>query len=95
MSPPVVGAILGFIFGTITLLRNLMVGDVAPLRVIYDSIKLLGKYDFPNACNIAGTMTQLFEIAQEECSILYFWTYIAATVALTGWSTIFMWILSS
>ncbi|XP_073128808.1 protein PIN-LIKES 7-like [Henckelia pumila] len=163
MSPPVVAAILGFIFGTITFLRTLIVGDVAPLRVIYDSIKLLGdgtipcitlilggnltqglkrasvkpsliiavicvryiilpiigigvvlgaaklgflpadplfrfilmiQFTLPPAMNI-GTMTQLFEVAQEESSILYLWTYIAAAFALTGWSTVFMWILSS
>ncbi|XP_075487165.1 protein PIN-LIKES 7-like isoform X1 [Primulina tabacum] len=163
MSPPVVAAILGFIFGTVSLLRHLIVGDAAPLRVVYDSVKLLGdgtipcitlilggnltqglkkasvkpslivavicvryiilpiigigvvlgaaklgflpadplfsfilmiQFTLPPAMNI-GTMTQLFEVAQEESSILYLWTYIAATFALTGWSTVFMWILSS
>lgn len=33
---------MGFIFGAITWLRNLLIGDNAPLRVIQDSIKLLG-----------------------------------------------------
>lgn len=41
-----------------------------------------------------GTMTQLFDVAQEECSVLFLWTYLVAALALTGWSTVFMWILS-
>lgn len=39
-------------------------------------------------------MTQLFDVAQEECSILFLWTYLVAALALTVWSTIYMWILS-
>lgn len=46
-------------------------------------------------CNdFAGTMTQLFDVAQEECSVLFLWTYLVAAVALTAWSTVYMWILS-
>ncbi|KAK6127592.1 hypothetical protein DH2020_038668 [Rehmannia glutinosa] len=143
-------------------LRNLIIGDNAPLRVIDDSIVLLGdatipcitlilggnltqglrkarlgsltviavicvryiilpvvgigvvkaashlgflpsdplyhfvlmiQFTLPPAMNI-GTMTQLFDVAQEECSVLFLWTYLVSAVALTGWSTVFMWILS-
>ncbi|KAI3794343.1 hypothetical protein L1987_36973 [Smallanthus sonchifolius] len=42
----------------------------------------------------AGTMTQLFNVGQEECSVLTMWGYLAAAFALTGWSTVFMWILT-
>lgn len=42
----------------------------------------------------AGTMTQLFDVAQEECSVLFLWTYLVAALALTGWSMVYMWILS-
>lgn len=42
----------------------------------------------------AGTMTQLFDVAQEECSVLFMWTYLVAALALTIWSTVFMWLLS-
>uniref|UniRef100_A0A6M2F5W1 Auxin efflux carrier family protein n=1 Tax=Populus davidiana TaxID=266767 RepID=A0A6M2F5W1_9ROSI len=162
LEPPTVAAILGFIFGATTFLRNLIIGSEAPLRVIQDSIKLLGdgtipcitlilggnlteglraskikswivvgvicvryiilpaigmwvvkaaghlgflpsdplfhyvlmiQYTLPPAMNI-GTMTQLFDVGQEECSVLFLWTYLVAALALTGWSTIFMWILS-
>lgn len=162
LEPPTIAAILGFIFGATTFLRNLIIGSEAPLRVIQDSIKLLGdgtipcitlilggnlteglraskikswivvgvicvryiilpaigmwvvkaaghlgflpsdplfhyvlmiQYTLPPAMNI-GTMTQLFNVGQEECSVLFLWTYLVAALALTAWSTIFMWILS-
>ncbi|KAK8717640.1 hypothetical protein V6N13_044901 [Hibiscus sabdariffa] len=162
MSPPNLGAILGFIFGATTSLRNLIIGAGAPLRVIQDSAKLLGdatipcitliiganlidglrssiikpsiivgvvcvrfvilpvigiwvvktagnlgllssdplfryvlmiQFALPPASNI-GTITQLFDVGQEECSVLFLWTYLIAALALTTWSTIFMWILT-
>ncbi|XP_011096969.1 protein PIN-LIKES 7 isoform X1 [Sesamum indicum] len=161
-APPVLAAIIGLIFGGVTWLRNLIIGENAPLRVIDDSVKLLGdgtipcitlilggnltqglskarlksttvvavicvryailpavgigvvklashlgflpsdplyhfvlmlQFTVPPAMNI-GTMTQLFDVAQEECSVLFLWTYLVAALALTGWSTVFMWILT-
>ncbi|KAL5752286.1 hypothetical protein ACOSP7_022471 [Xanthoceras sorbifolium] len=162
MAPPTLGAIVGFIFGATVWLRNLIIGDGAPLRVIQDSIKILGdgtipcitlilggnliqglrsstlkpliiiavvsvryvflpvigilvvkaagnlgflpsdplfhfvlmtQFTLPPAMNI-GTMTQLFDVAQEECSVLFLWTYLIASVALTAWSTVYLWILA-
>lgn len=162
MAPPTIGAILGFIFGTISWLRNIIIGEGAPLQVLQDSIKLLGdatipcitlilganliqglrsstikpltivgvvcvryiilpvigigvvkaagnlgflpsdplfhyvlmiQFTLPPAMNI-GTMAQLFDMGQEECSVLFLWTYLAAALALTSWSTVFMWILT-
>lgn len=162
LAPPTLAAILGFIFGAISWLRKLIIGDSAPLRVIQDSVKLLGdgtipcitlilggnltqglrtsrirpcvilgvlsvryiispaigigvvkaanslgflppdplyhyvlmvQFTLPPAMNI-GTMTQLFNVGQEECSVLFLWTYLAAALALTFWSTVYMWILS-
>lgn len=158
LAPPTVGAILGLIFGAIAWLRNLLVGEKAPLRVIQDSLKLLGEgttpcitlllggnliegirsskvkpviilwiifakyivlpvlgvlivrlagdvgllpsdpmfrytlmvqYTMPPAMGIS-TMTQLFDVGQEESAVILLWTYVAAAVALTAWSTIFM-----
>lgn len=43
---------------------------------------------------IVGTMAQLFDVGQEECSVIFLWTYLMAAIALTIWSTVFMWILS-
>ncbi|CAN4083607.1 unnamed protein product [Withania somnifera] len=162
MAPPTLGATVGFLFGSVTLLKNLVIGDAAPFRVIQDSIKLLGdgtipcitlilggnltqglrkaqvkpsiiiavvcvryifspligigmvkaaahlgflpadplyhfvlmlQYTVPPAMNIS-TMTQLVDVAQEECSVLIMWTYLVAALALTIWSTVFMWFLS-
>ncbi|KAM3362851.1 protein PIN-LIKES 7 [Capsicum galapagoense] len=162
MAPPTLGAMVGFLFGSVTWLKNLVIGDAAPFRVIQDSVKLLGdgtipcitlilggnltqglrkaqvkpsiiiavvsvryifspligigmvkaaaslgflpadplyhfvlmlQYTVPPAMNI-GTMTQLVDVAQEECSVLVMWTYLVAALALTIWSTVFMWLLS-
>lgn len=162
LAPPTLAAIVGFFVGAISWLKNFIIGDNAPLRVIQDSVKLLGdgtipcitlilggnltqglrtarirpvtviavilvryvllpvigigvvkaagslgflpsdplyhyvlmiQFALPPAMNI-GTMTQLFDVAQEECSVLFLWTYLVACVSLTAWSTIFMWILS-
>ncbi|KAK9062098.1 hypothetical protein SSX86_019283 [Deinandra increscens subsp. villosa] len=162
LAPPTLGSIVGFIFGATPWLKNLVIGDDAPLRVIQDSVTLLGdgtipcitlilggnliqglkrasirpviiitiicvryvilpmvgilivkaaknlgilpsdplfsfvlliQYTVPPAMNIS-TMTQLFNVGQEECSVLTMWSYLAAAFALTGWSTVFMWILT-
>ncbi|KAJ7953240.1 Auxin efflux carrier family protein [Quillaja saponaria] len=160
-APPTAAAFLGFTFGAITWLRNLIIGENAPLHVIQDSIQLLGngaipclnlllggnltqglrssavkpfiivsvivaryiflpaigffvvraagdlgflpsdplfqyvlmiQYSVPPAMNIS-TMTQLFDVGQEECSVLLLWTYLAASLALTAWSTFFLYML--
>ncbi|XP_056849454.1 protein PIN-LIKES 7 isoform X1 [Raphanus sativus] len=161
-APPTIGAILGFVFGATNWLRNLIIGENAPLRVIQDSVKLLGEgtipcitlilggnliqglrssavktsvivgvicvryiilpvvgvgvvqlawslgylppdplfryvlmlqFTLPPAMNIS-TMAQLFDVAQDECSVIFLWTYLVASLALTMWSTIFLSILS-
>ncbi|OVA14769.1 Auxin efflux carrier [Macleaya cordata] len=161
LAPPTIGGILGFLFGATPWLKNLIIGEGAPLRVIQDSIKLLGdgtipcitlilggnltqglrsarlkpmviigviivrflilpvigmgivkaagefgflppdplfryvlmvQFAVPPAMNI-GTMTQLFDVGQEECSVLFLWTYLVASLALTLWSSVYMYIL--
>ncbi|XP_042507941.1 protein PIN-LIKES 7-like [Macadamia integrifolia] len=162
MSPPTISAIAGFVFGCVPFLRNFIVGKSAPLRVIQDSIKLLGdgtipsitlvlggnltqglhsanlkpsiiigvilvrylilpvigigvvkvagalgflspdplfryvlmiQFTLPPAMHL-GTMAQLFNVGQQECAVLFLWTYLVAAFALTIWSTIYLWILS-
>lgn len=161
-APPTLAAFAGLIIGAVGWLRNLLIGDEAPLRVIQSSVELLGEgtipcitlilggnlihglrssklklpviigviviryvllpiigigivrgansYGFlpsdplyqyillvqftvPPAMTI-GTMTQLVDLGQAECSVLFLWTYVIAAFALTGWSTVYMWILS-
>ncbi|KNA06835.1 hypothetical protein SOVF_177360 [Spinacia oleracea] len=161
MAPPTVAAVIGLIFGAVTWLRDIVIGDGAPLRVIQDCLKLLGdgtipcitlilggnliqglrsakvkptvilgilfvkylllpvigigvvkaadslgflppdplyhfvlmlQFTLPPAMSI-GTMAQLFDVGQEECSVIFLWTYVFAALALTFWSTVFMSIL--
>ncbi|KAL9241497.1 hypothetical protein vseg_015606 [Gypsophila vaccaria] len=54
---------------------------------------LLLQYAVPPAMNI-GTITQLFGMGQSECSVIMLWTYALASVALTLWSTFFLWLVS-
>ncbi|CAN6165848.1 unnamed protein product [Urochloa humidicola] len=53
---------------------------------------LMMHFAVPPAMSI-GTMSQLYDAGQEECSVILLWTYLVAALALTIWSTIFMWIL--
>ncbi|KAK2355373.1 protein PIN-LIKES [Trifolium repens] len=162
MSPPTIATFLGFMFGGVKSLRNLLIGQDAPLKVIQDSIQLLGdgtipcitillggnltqgmrsssikplvlmsiiiarlfllpgigffvvkaaaklgflpldplfqyvlviQYALPPAMNIS-TMAQLFDVGTEEFSVILLWTYGAAAIALTLWSTFLLWSLS-
>ncbi|KAL8549965.1 hypothetical protein ACS0TY_008697 [Phlomoides rotata] len=59
MAPPVVAAVIGFVFGSVSWLRNLIIGGNAPFRVINDSIKLLGDGTIPCITLIlGGNLTQ-------------------------------------
>uniref|UniRef100_A0A7N0UIN0 Protein PIN-LIKES 7-like n=1 Tax=Kalanchoe fedtschenkoi TaxID=63787 RepID=A0A7N0UIN0_KALFE len=162
IAPPTLAAFVGLAFGAVGWLKNLLVGDEAPLRVIQSSIELLGdgtipcitlilggnliqglrssklkmrvivgviviryvilpgigigvvraanslgflpsdplyhyillvQFTLPPAMTV-GTMTQLVDVGQAECSVLFLWTYAVAALALTAWSTVYMWILS-
>ncbi|KVI08705.1 Auxin efflux carrier [Cynara cardunculus var. scolymus] len=53
---------------------------------------LLIQYSLPPAMAI-GTITQLFEVGESECAVIMLWTYVVAAIALTFWSTLFMWIM--
>lgn len=161
-APPTIATFLGFLFGGVIWLRNLIIGDDAPFAVIQNSIQLMGEgtipcitillggnltqglrsssvkvwsiigiivskyiviptiglcivkmvaslnmlppsplfqyvlvmqYAMPPAVNIS-TMAELFDVGQEECSVILFWTYGAAAIALTLWSTLLIWLLS-
>ncbi|XP_078156074.1 protein PIN-LIKES 7-like [Carex rostrata] len=53
---------------------------------------LLIQFTVPPAMSL-GTIAQLFEVGEEECSVIFFWTYLIAAIALTVWSMVFMSIL--
>lgn len=59
---------------------------------LYQFVLLL-QYAVPPAMNI-GTMTQLFGVGETECSVIMLWTYAVASVSLTLWSALFMWLVS-
>ncbi|KAJ8465998.1 hypothetical protein OPV22_028550 [Ensete ventricosum] len=65
---------------------------LVPYDPLYRYVLMI-QFALPPAMNIA-TMAQLFDVGQDECSVIFLWTYVVATVALTIWSTIFMWILA-
>ncbi|CAL5373640.1 unnamed protein product [Camellia sinensis] len=59
---------------------------------LYQFILLL-QYALPSAMSI-GTITQLFDVGQSECSVIMLWNYVVASLSLTLWSTYYMWISS-
>ncbi|KAL5707307.1 hypothetical protein ACHQM5_025368 [Ranunculus cassubicifolius] len=54
---------------------------------------LLFQFAVPPAMNIS-TITQMFGAGESECSVIMLWTYALATIALTLWSILFMWLVS-
>ncbi|KAB1201992.1 hypothetical protein CJ030_MR8G005374 [Morella rubra] len=71
LAPPTLGAIVGLIFGAISWLKNLVVGDNAPLRVFQDSIQLLGDGTIPCITLIlGGNLTQGLRSSKVKLSII-------------------------
>ncbi|KAM0003470.1 putative membrane transport protein [Helianthus debilis subsp. tardiflorus] len=63
--------------------------DADPLYVFI----LLLQFAVPPAMN-TGTIMQLFGVGESECSVIMLWTYGLASVSLSLWSTVFMWLVS-
>ncbi|CAN1349090.1 Protein PIN-LIKES 1 [Linum perenne] len=59
---------------------------------LYQFVLLL-QFALPPAMNI-GTMSQLFGTGESECSVILLASYAMASVAVTIWSTIFMWLVA-
>lgn len=59
---------------------------------LYQFVLLL-EYALPPAMAI-GTIAQLFGAGEGECSVIMLWTYVLASVAVTLWSTYFMWLVA-
>ncbi|KAH1128180.1 hypothetical protein GYH30_016648, partial [Glycine max] len=62
---------------------------IAPLFLL--PYVLVMQYAMPPAMNIS-TMAQLFEVGNEERSVILLWTYSAAAIALTAWLTFLLWL---
>ncbi|KAK7346256.1 hypothetical protein VNO80_20771 [Phaseolus coccineus] len=63
-----------------------------PSDALYQFVLLL-QHALPPAMNI-GTIAQLFGVGESECSVIMLWTYALAAIAVTLWSTLFMWLVS-
>ncbi|CAD6209374.1 unnamed protein product [Miscanthus lutarioriparius] len=59
-----------------------------PKSPLYRYVLLL-QSTVPPAMSV-GTIAQLFDVGEEECSIIFLWTHLVAALALTLWSTVFM-----
>ncbi|OMO65684.1 Auxin efflux carrier [Corchorus capsularis] len=53
-SPPTIAAIIGFIIGIASPIRKALIGDSAPLHVIYSSAELIGEAGLPSLTLIVG-----------------------------------------
>ncbi|XP_021759434.1 protein PIN-LIKES 3-like isoform X2 [Chenopodium quinoa] len=101
LAPSTIGVIIGFMIGMISPLRNLLIGNDAPLHVVQDAAYMLGDATIPaitlilGANLLPGTMTQVFGSGQSEYSVILLWTYGLAAVSLTLWSTFFLWLVVS
>ncbi|XP_027078462.1 protein PIN-LIKES 3-like [Coffea arabica] len=59
---------------------------------LYQFVLLL-QYALPTAMSM-GTITQLFEVGERDCSVIMLWNYAVAALALTLWSTYYLWFVS-
>lgn len=79
------------IIGVVVVQGAIKFGLVQP-DPLYQFVLLI-QYAVPPAMNI-GTMAQLFGSGGEsECSVIMLWSYALASIAVTLWSTFFMWLV--
>ncbi|XP_038984014.1 protein PIN-LIKES 3-like [Phoenix dactylifera] len=79
------------LFGAAIVKGAIHLGLVHP-DPLYQFILLL-QHAVPPAMNIAS-MIQMFEAGEGELSVIFLWTYAVASVALTLWLTLFLWLVS-
>ncbi|CAO2827863.1 unnamed protein product [Amaranthus hypochondriacus] len=53
---------------------------------------LMLQFAMPPAMQV-GTISQLIEAGEGECSVIMLWTYMVSALAVTLWSTLFMWLV--
>ena len=79
------------ILGILVIKGATQLGLVQP-DPLYQFVLLL-QYALPPAMAI-GTIAQLFGAGEGECSVIMLWTYALASVAVTFWTTYFMWLVA-
>ncbi|KAF2310807.1 hypothetical protein GH714_017402 [Hevea brasiliensis] len=62
-----------------------------PADPLYQFVLLL-QFAVPPAMNM-GVITQLFGAGETECSVIMLWAYALASISLTLWSTLFMFLI--
>ncbi|KAL9272623.1 PIN-LIKES 7-like protein [Drosera capensis] len=87
----VVKFILVPIIGVAVVLLAVRLGFL-PQDPLYRFVLLI-QYALPPATNIS-TMSEFFHVGQEECSVIYLWTYLFSVIALSSWSVLFLLIVS-
>ncbi|GAB2254226.1 hypothetical protein Droror1_Dr00022035 [Drosera rotundifolia] len=87
----VVKFILIPIFGVAVVLLADRLGFL-PQDPLYRFVLLI-QYALPPATNIS-TMSEFFHVGQEECSVIFLWTYLFSVIAITSWSVLFLLIVS-
>uniref|UniRef100_A0A7N0TR62 Protein PIN-LIKES 3-like n=1 Tax=Kalanchoe fedtschenkoi TaxID=63787 RepID=A0A7N0TR62_KALFE len=94
VEAPVIVGVIGVRYILLPIMGTLIVKGGVHLGLVQSDplfqFVLLLQYALPPAMNI-GTITQLFGTGESECSVIMLWTYSLASVALTLWSTFFMW----
>ncbi|KAG6400170.1 hypothetical protein SASPL_136995 [Salvia splendens] len=93
----VIFGVVGVRYLALPLLGIAVVKGAIRLGLVHDNplyeFVLLLQFAIPPAMNI-GTITQLFGAGEMECSVIMLWCYSLASVALTIWSTFFLWLVS-
>ncbi|KAJ7953261.1 Auxin efflux carrier family protein [Quillaja saponaria] len=77
--------------GILVVKAAIHLGLVSGSDPLYQFILLL-QFTTPPAINIS-TITQLFGVGESECSVIFLATYALAPVALTLWSTLYLWLV--
>ncbi|KAJ4715457.1 Auxin efflux carrier family protein [Melia azedarach] len=161
-TPSTIAVIVGCVIGIVSPVRKAMIGDSAPLRVIDNSLSLLGDAAIPSITLVlganllnglrgsrmsilliigiivvryiilpllgvlivkgahyfgmigsnsfyhfvlllqfavpppisVGTISQLHDVSVSESSVILLWTYAVASIALTLWTTFYLWLLA-
>lgn len=83
---------LFFYFNLQSHLQWTLVKNTLPARYIILIVNSVSSDWEPMLLN-SGTITQLFGAGEAECSVILLWTYVLASVSLTLWSTLFMWLV--
>lgn len=96
-QPSVIVAAVIVKFIMLPIIGILVVKGASYLGVLPDDqlfkYTLMLQFAIPPAMAI-GTIVEFFKVGQEECSVLFFWTYLVSAIALALWSMVYMWILT-